>query len=256
MKKIIVAFLMSLAPVMVMAAGDGMKNDKVDIDLNNKASLQNGAKLFVNYCLSCHSAKAMRYNRMAKDLGLTNEQVEDNLIFTADYSKKPDGETNKIGSLMDVAMWTKDAKQWFGTKIPDLSVVSRARGADWLYTYLRTFYIDESRPFGVNNQRFPSVGMPHVLWELEGTKKAVYENQKGADGKDHKVIAGFETVVPGKMTKVEYDNAMRDLVNFMVYMGEPALLVRKTIGVWVLLFLVLFFFVAYALKKEYWKDIH
>lgn len=256
MKKIIVAFLISMAPVLALAAGAGMHNDKVDIDLNNKASLQNGAKLFVNYCLSCHSAKAMRYNRMGLDLELTDEQVEKNLIFTADFSKKPDGEINKIGSLMEVAMQTEDAKQWFGTKIPDLSVVARSRGADWLYTYLRTFYIDESRPFGVNNQRFPSVGMPHVMWELEGFKKPVYENHKGADGKDHKVIAGFETVVPGKMSTVEFDNAMRDLVNYMVYMGEPALLERKTIGVWVMLFLVLFFFVAYALKKEYWKDIH
>jgi len=256
MNKIIVAFLMSMLPVLAMAAGGGMQNDKVDIDLNNKASLQNGAKLFVNYCLSCHSAKAMRYNRMARDLGLTDKQVVDNMIFTADYSKKPNGEPNKIGSLMEVAMQTKDAKQWFGTKIPDLSVVARARGADWLYTYLRTFYIDESRPFGVNNQRFPSVGMPHVMWELEGLKKPVYENHKGADGKDHKVITGFETVVPGKMSKVEFDNAIRDMVNYMVYMGEPALLERKTIGVWVMLFLVLFFFVSYAMKKEFWKDIH
>ncbi|MDH5444871.1 MAG: cytochrome c1 [Gammaproteobacteria bacterium] len=256
MKKTILAFLMSMLPVLAMAAGGGMKNYAVDIDLNNKASLQNGAKLFVNYCLSCHSAQAMRYNRMAKDLGMTEEQVKNNLIFTADYSKKPEGETNKVGSLMEVAMWTKDAKSWFGTKVPDLSVVARARGADWLYTYLTTFYIDESRPFGVNNQRFPSVGMPHVMWELEGLKKAVYKTEKGADGKDHKVITGFETVVPGKMSKVEFDSAMRDLVNYMVYMGEPALLVRKTMGVWVLLFLVIFFFVAYALKKEYWKDIH
>ncbi len=256
MKKIIVAFLMSMTPVLVQASGDGMHNDKVDIDLNNKASLQNGAKLFVNYCLSCHSAKAMRYNRMAKDLGMTENQVVDNLIFTADYSKKPQGEPNKVGSLMEVAMRINDAKQWFGTKIPDLSVVARARGADWLYTYLRTFYLDESRPFGVNNQRFPNVGMPHVLWELEGLKKPVYESHKGEDGKEHRVISGFETVVPGKMSKVEFDNAMRDLVNYMVYMGEPALLERKTIGVWVMLFLVLFFFVSYALKKEYWKDVH
>jgi len=256
MKKIIVAFLMSMAPVMVLAAGGGMKNDKVDINLDNKASLQNGAKLFVNYCLSCHSAKAMRYNRLGRDLGLTDKQLLDNLIFTADFSKKADGETNKVGSLMDVAMRTEDAKKWFGTKIPDLSVVARARGADWLYTYLRTFYIDTSRPFGMNNQRFPSVGMPHVLWELEGLKKPVYESHKGHDGKDKQVIVGYETVVPGKMSKVEYDNAMTDLVNFMVYMGEPALLERKTIGIWVMLFLVIFFFVAYGMKKEFWKDIH
>ncbi len=256
MKKIIIAFMMAMLPMLVQAAGDGMHNDKVNIDLSDKASLQKGATLFIKYCLSCHSAKAMRYNRMARDLGLTDEEVAKNLIFTADFSKKPEGEIHKVGSLMEVAMRTADAKQWFGTKIPDLSVVSRARGADWLYTYLRTFYVDESRPFGVNNQRFPSVAMPHVLWELEGLKKAVYENQKGVDGKDHKVISGFKTVVPGKLSKDEYDTAIRDLVNYMVYMGEPALLVRKTIGVWVMLFLVLFFFVAYAMKKEFWKDIH
>lgn len=256
MKKIIVVFLMSMLPVLALAAGGGMHNDKVDIDLDNKASLQRGAKLFVNYCLSCHSAKAMRYNRMAVDLGMTDKQVLENLIFTADYSKKPEGERTKVGSLMEVAMRSKDAKQWFSTNIPDLSVVARARGADWLYTYLRTFYIDESRPFGMNNQRFPSVGMPHVLWELEGLKKAVYKTEKDADGKDHKVITGFEMVVPGQMTKPEYDDAMTDLVNYMVYMGEPALLERKTIGVWVILFLIGFFFLSYAMKKEFWKDIH
>lgn len=256
MKKISVAILMSILPVLALASGDGMKNDKADIDLHNKASLQNGAKLFVNYCLSCHSAKAMRYNRMGKDLGLTDEQVEENLIFTANYTKKPEGEHSKIGSLMEVATRTADAKQWFGTKVPDLSVVARARGADWLYTYLRTFYVDDSRPFGVNNQRFPSVAMPHVLWELEGLKKPVIEHHKDAEGHDHEVIVGYETVVPGKMTKVEYDNAMRDLVNFLVYMGEPALLERKTIGVWVMLFLVIFLVLAYALKKEFWKDVH
>jgi len=256
MKKIIVTFLLSMTPVLALAAGDGMKNDEVDINLDNKASLQNGAKLFVNYCLSCHSAKAMRYNRMARDLGLSEKQVLDNLIFTADFSKKPAGDPSKVGSLMDVAMRTDDAKQWFGTKIPDLSVVARARGADWLYTYLRTFYIDESRPFGMNNQRFPSVGMPHVLWELEGLKKPVYESHKGLDGHDQKVIVGYETVVPGKMSKVEYDNAMTDLVNFMVYMGEPALLERKTIGIWVILFLLIFLVLAYGMKKEFWKDIH
>lgn len=256
MKKAIVAFLLNLAPVLALASSGGMHNDKVDIDLNNKASLQKGAKLFVNYCLSCHSAKAMRYNRLARDLEMTDKQVLENLIFTADYATRPEGVLNKVGSLMEVAMRPKDAKKWFSTPIPDLSVVARARGADWLYTYLRTFYIDESRPFGVNNQRFPNVGMPHVLWELEGLKKPVYANHKGADGKDHKRITGFETVVPGKMSTVEFDDAMKDLVNYMVYMGEPALLVRKTVGVWVMLFLVLFFFVSYAMKKEFWKDIH
>ncbi|MDH5178496.1 MAG: cytochrome c1 [Gammaproteobacteria bacterium] len=256
MKKIIVAFLLSVITAPALAAGGGMHNLDVDIDLNNKASLQRGAKLFTNYCLSCHSAKAMRYNRMAEDLGMSEKQVLENLIFTADYSKKPHGEPTKIGSLMDVAMRTSDTKQWFGTKIPDLSVVSRARGADWLYTYLMTFYIDESRPYGVNNQRFPNVGMPHVMWELQGLKKAVYKTVKGHDGKEKKVIEKLEMVKPGKLTEAEYADAMRDLVAFMVYMGEPAQQTRKTVGLWVILFLMIFGVLSYALKKEFWKDIH
>ena len=246
MKKIITALLMTLVPTLGLAAGGGVHLDKADVDLHNQASLQNGAKLFVNYCLSCHSAAYMRYSRMGQDLGLSQEQVRDNLMFASD----------KIGETMTIAMPANDAKKWFGTKIPDLTVIARARGADWLYTYLRTFYLDASRPWGVNNVTFKDVGMPHVLWELEGLKQPVYEIYKDHDGNDAKRIVGFEMVQPGKMSPAEYDNAVRDLVNFMVYMGEPAKLSRYSIGVWVLLFLALLFVVSYAMKKEFWKDIH
>jgi ubiquinol-cytochrome c reductase cytochrome c1 subunit len=246
MKKIITILLMTLVPALGFAAGGSVHLDKADVDLHNKASLQNGARLFVNYCLSCHSAAYMRYNRMGQDLGLSDEQVKGNLMFAAD----------KIGETMTVAMPEEEAKKWFGTKIPDLTVIARARSADWLYTYLRTFYLDASRPWGVNNSTFKDVGMPHVLWELEGLKQPVYETYKDYDGNDAKRIVGFEMVQPGSMSATEYDNAVRDLVNFMVYMGEPAKLSRYKIGVWVLLFLALLFVVAYAMKKEFWKDVH
>jgi ubiquinol-cytochrome c reductase cytochrome c1 subunit len=246
MKKILTTLLMTLVPALGLAAGGGVHLDKADVDLHNQASLQNGAKLFVNYCLSCHSAAYMRYSRMGQDLGLSEDQVRDNLMFAAE----------KTGETMTIAMPANDAKKWFGTKIPDLTVIARARGADWLYTYLRTFYLDASRPLGVNNVTFKDVGMPHVLWELEGLKQPVYETYKDHDGNDAKRIVGFEMVQPGKMSPAEYDNAVRDLVNFMVYMGEPAKLSRYSIGVWVLLFLGLLFVVSYAMKKEFWKDIH
>ena len=246
MKKIITAFLLSLAPALALASGGGVHLDKADIDLHDKDSLRNGARLFVNYCLSCHSAAYMRYNRMGQDLGLTDAQVKENLMFAAE----------KVGETMTIAMPAKEAKAWFGTKVPDLTVVARARGADWLYSYLRGFYLDGSRPWGVNNTVFKDVGMPHVLWELEGLKKPIIEMRKNHEGKDEPHIVGFEQVMPGKLSKAEYDKAVRDLVNFMVYMGEPAKLKRYTIGVWVLLYLAILFVVAYALKKEYWKDVH
>jgi ubiquinol-cytochrome c reductase cytochrome c1 subunit len=246
MKKILTALIISMVPALGFASGGGIHLDEADVDLHNKASLQNGARLFVNYCLSCHSAAYMRYNRMGKDLGLSDDQVRANLMFAAE----------KVGETMTVAMPAKDARKWFGTKIPDLSVVARARGADWLYTYLRTFYLDETRPWGVNNATFKDVGMPHVLWELEGLKKPVFETAKDHEGNTVKHLVGYEIVKPGKMTTAEYDDAMRDLVNFMVYMGEPAKLERYTIGFWVMLYLALLFVVAYALKKEYWKDVH
>ena len=241
MKKTLLAILL-LLPTLAMASGVEHL-DKADYDLHNKESLQRGARLFVNFCLSCHSASSQRYSRMAKDIGLTNSQVTNNLMFAGD----------KVGETMTIAMQTADAKIYFGTKVPDLSVIARARGADWLYTYLRTFYTDESRPFGVNNTTFKDVGMPHVLWELEGLKKLVNADEMH----EHPGTAPeFEIISEGKMSPAEYDNAMRDLTGYLVYMGEPAKLVRYELGVYVLLFLVLLFLVAYPMKKEFWKDIH
>lgn len=246
MRKLVIAFLMAAAPALGLAAGNGAPLEKADVDLNNQASLQRGATIFANYCLSCHSAEYMRYKRLADDLGMTEEQVQENLMFT----------TDSIGDVMKVAMDGDEAADWFGTTPPDLSVVARSRGADWLYSYMKAFYVDESRPFGVNNAVFDNVGMPHVLWELEGLKEPVYETHTGADGEEVASLVGYETVIPGAYTGAEYDRAVNDLVNYLVYMGEPAKLERYHLGVWVLLFLVLMFVVAYFLKKEYWKDVH
>jgi ubiquinol-cytochrome c reductase cytochrome c1 subunit len=246
MKKIIFAVICFMLPGMVLAAGGGFPLDKANIDLGNKASLQNGAKLFVNYCMGCHSIKYMSYQRMAQDLELSEEQVRENLMFS----------DAKIGDYMKISMPDADAASWFGSAPPDLSVVSRSRGVDWLYTYLRTFYVDESRAMGINNLVFKDVGMPHVLWELGGLKKAIYTEETDADGNMHQVFERFETIVEGSMSDAEYDDAVRDLVAFLSYTGEPAQLVRYSLGVWVILFLVVLFVITYLLKKEYWKDVH
>ncbi len=247
MKKIIlISFLLS-SPLFsyVYAAGGAVPLDHVATDVSNKASLQRGAKYFVNYCLSCHSLKYSRYSRMGEDLGLSTLQVEDNLIFTG----------AGVRDKMNVALQDKDARHWFGTSVPDLSLVARAKGADWLYTYLRTFYLDDSRPFGVNNLVLKNASMPHVLAELQGWQKPVYkEGEKDASGEP--VLARLELAEQGSLTPKEYDKVVRDLVNFLVYVGEPAQLMRKEVGIWVLMFLVFFFVVAYLLKKEYWKDVH
>ena len=241
MKKLIIALLLGAVPVLAQAAGGGVPLDDADVNMSDKASLQRGARLFVNYCMGCHSAKYQRYNRMARDLGLSEEQVKENLMFT----------TDKIGDTMEIAMDPRDAEKWFGVAPPDLSVIARARGVDWLYTYLRSFYIDEARPFGVNNIVFPDVGMPHVMWELQGMQKAVFSEKDG-----HKVFEGFELVQAGKMTPAEFDNSMRDLTAFLSYIGEPIQMERRAMGKWVLLFIAVFFVLAYLLKKEYWKDVH
>lgn len=245
MNRRLVTLLLLLLPALAGAAGGGVHLDKAKIDLTNKQSLQKGAKLFVNYCLSCHSAAYQRYNRMGSDLGLTEQQVIDNLMFAAE----------KIGEPMTVAMSRQSGKDWFGAPPPDLTLVSRSRGPDWLYTYLRTFYLDESRPFGVNNLVFPSVGMPHVLWELQGWQKPVYKTLEH-DGNEKQVIDHLQLVEPGTMTPAEYDKAITDLVNFMTYMGEPVKLERQALGIKVLLFLVVLLVITYLLKKEYWKDVH
>jgi len=236
MKKFLTAIL--FAPLLAFASGAELHLDRAPDKANDMAALQNGAKIFVNYCLNCHSASYMRYNRL-KDIGLSDAQVKDNLLFTAE----------KVGEPMKIAMQRADAKVWFGAAPPDLTVIARARasefgsGADWLYTYLRTFYRDEKRPTGWNNVVFENVGMPHVLWELQGDQIM---------GEDHKL----KLVKPGKLKPQEFDAMVGDLVAYLKYMGEPMAEFRKQLGVIVLIFLAVLFVFAYALKREYWKDIH
>lgn len=228
------------APVLAFAAGAEVHLDKAPIDLADHESLQRGARIFVNQCLNCHSASYMRYTRL-QDLGLTEDQIKDNLLFAAE----------KPGETMTVAMNKADAKAWFGATPPDLTVVSRSRGADWLYTYLRSFYRDDTRTTGWNNLVFDKVGMPHVLWSLQGEMVPVYKNVGG-----HEVIDRLTLAKPGSVTLAQYDAMMSDLVNYMVWMGEPAKMQRQQLGLMVLGFLAIFFVVAYYLKKEFWKDIH
>lgn len=245
MKRFLIKALLLLAPVCVHAAGGGVHLDKANIDPNNIQSLQRGAKMFVNYCLSCHSAELMRYERIGKDLGIEDKLVMENLVFTG----------GKLSDLMTVATADADSKEWFGTVPPDLTVIARARGADWLYSYMRSFYRDDSKIIGVNNLVFPDVGMPHVLWELQGWQEPVLKTVKDAQGHKSKTVT-LELVEPGLMSPKEYDRAIRDLVNFLDYMGEPAKHERKALGVKVIMFLLVFLIVAYMMKREFWKDIH
>lgn len=246
MKKLLAIFalagLVFAAPV--MANEGGVPLDPAPNQSSDTSALQRGAKLFVNYCLNCHGASAMRYNRL-RDIGLSEEQIKQNLLFSSD----------KVGDTMHIAMDREDAKKWFGAVPPDLSVIARARGSDWLYTYLRTFYRDDTRPTGWNNLVFDKVGMPHVLWELQGQQVAKYAEVKSEHGEVEKKLVGFELAVPGKMSKVEYDQAAADLVTYLDWMAEPAGNLRKRLGVWVLLFIGVFFVLAWRLNAAYWKDI-
>ncbi|NIO40195.1 MAG: cytochrome c1, partial [Burkholderiales bacterium] len=201
MKKLYLLLAIFSVPVLTLAAeAPGIKLDPVSIDLNDKPSLQRGAQLFVNYCLSCHSAAYMRYNRMGRDLAISDELVIANLMFV----------TDKIGELMTIAMSQEDAKRWFGTLPPDLTLVTRSRGPTWVYNYMRGFYREDKWPGRWNNALFPNVAMPHVLYGLQGTQRAVFETKD--DGS--KVLSGFELERPGLMDKARYDAAMRDLTNF------------------------------------------
>ncbi len=241
--------LLLLLPALAFAAGDHVKLDHAPIDESDQASLQRGARHFVNYCLNCHSANYMRFNRL-QDIGLSEDQIRDNLVFTG----------VKVGDLMKIAMDPKDGKSWFGATPPDLTVIARSRaseagsGADWLYTYLRGFYRDAERPTGWNNTVYPNVGMPHVLWELQG-EQVLAEHKVRGDG-FMKTEMAPKLDKPGKLTPAEYDQMVADLVNYMVFMGEPVRSSRKTLGMFVLLGLGLLFIFVYVLKKEYWKDVH
>lgn len=231
--------LVALLAITTPASGaGGSALQHANVNIRDTVAIQRGARLFVNYCLSCHSASYMRYKRLATDLDLDEELVMKNLVF-ADV---------KIGDTMETAMKAEDAKRWFGKAPPDLSVISRSLGTDWLYTYLLTFYQDESG--GWNNQTLPNASMPHVLWQLQGIQKPVYVTNNGHEAIDHLVLAE-----PGLQSPEEYEDSVRDLVTFLDYLGEPTKVKRKNIGVWVLLFLALFSLVAYALKAEYWRDI-
>jgi ubiquinol-cytochrome c reductase cytochrome c1 subunit len=238
-------FLLAAIPVIALASEAGPQLDKAPVNLADQDSLQRGARMFVNYCLNCHSASAMRYSRL-QDIGLTEDQIKDNLMFAAE----------KPGELMKVGMTKTEAKAWFGAAPPDLSVIARSRGADWLYTYLRSFYRDDTRATGWNNTVFDKVGMPHVLWSLQGEQIAHFKTVLDHEGKETHAFDHFELVKPGSVTLAEYDAQVGDLVNYLTWMGEPAQLQRKKLGLIVLAFLAIFFVVAYYLKKEFWKDIH
>lgn len=229
----------AFVPVVALASEDGPPLDKAPDLSKDNVALQRGAKMFVNNCLNCHGASYMRYNRL-KDIGLTEEKIKAEYMYTAE----------KTGELMQVAINREDGKAWFGATPPDLTVIERARGADWLYTYLRSFYRDDSRPTGWNNLVFPAVGMPHVLWELQGEN--VLKVEKKGNVEHHSLVQAK----PGKLKPAEYDAAVADLVAFLKFMGEPAANSRKSIGMFVLLALAVLGVLAYLLKKNYWKDIH
>ncbi len=250
-KNIAILMLVGLSAGPV-AAADSVRLDPAPIDVRDFASLQAGARPFVNHCLNCHSASLMRYNRL-RDIGLTEAQIRDNLLFTAD----------KVGEVMNVAMPKKDAKDWFGAPPPDLSVTARSRGADWLYTYLRGFYRDPATATGWNNTVFDRVGMPHVLWQLQGQRVLRQEIVKDNAGNDVKDAHGnpvrrtrFETVVPGSMSAADYDHTVRDLVNYMTWMAEPNQVWRKQVGYVVLFLLGLLVLVTWLLYKSFWQDVH
>lgn len=256
MKNLLLSLLLLALPGLAAAASSGAALPPAHTNVTDKASLQRGAKLFVNYCLSCHSARLMRFSRMAQDLELTQEQVESNLLFTG----------AKFGEPMAVAMSGEQGTAWFGAAPPDLSLTARARGVDWIYAYLKSFYLDETRPGGWNNTVLPGASMPNVLWELQGTQAAVTEpRHKGADGKTEachgpqvgqECFVKFEPVAPGTLAPAEFDRAARDITAFLQYVAEPAALERQKYGVWVILFLAFLTFLAWMLKIEFWRDVH
>lgn len=250
MKKIIAVFSILMALMGgAQAAGAGFPLDKAPNRTNDLAALQNGAKLFVNYCVNCHSAAFMRYNRL-RDIGLTEKQIKENLLFT----------TDKVGDLMKAAIDPKQAKDWFGANPPDLTLVARSRathsgtGADYVYTYLRTYYRDDTKATGWNNMAFPSVAMPNVFWELQGERKPVFETVM-SHGHETQMFKTWEQVKPGQLSPAEFDNQMADLVGFMQWMAEPVQNTRVRIGVWVLIFLSVFTVIAWRLNAAYWKDV-
>jgi ubiquinol-cytochrome c reductase cytochrome c1 subunit len=255
MKKLILSLLAAIALVgPAQASSEGPAWDKFDARrVTDLAALQHGAKLFTNYCLNCHAASYMRYNRL-RDIGLSEEQIKDNLIFTG----------AKVGETMKTALDPKDAKEWFGGAPPDLTLIARSRsdagkgtGADYLYTYLRSYYRDETKATGWNNTAFPDVAMPHVMWELQGQQRAVYAEVKDPHdpAKTTHVFKGFEAITAGTLSQGDYNLAVADLVAYLQWMAEPTQASRVRLGVWVLLFLAGFTVIAWRLNAAFWKDI-
>ncbi|MFS0828617.1 cytochrome c1 [Pseudomonas phoenicis] len=259
MNKLIAVMLLALLPLFAWAAEHGVTLDKVDVDLSDKAALQDGARTFANYCMGCHSAKFQRYERVADDLGIPHDVMLENLVFTG----------AKIGDHMKIGMQAQDAKTWFGAAPPDLTLVARVRGEDWLYSYLRSFYADPSRPYGVNNKVFPNVGMPNVLAGLQGNQvigckqvQTVVEGKKQFDPLTGSPLTHEAcdqlTVEPnsGTLAPEQFDEKVKNLVTFLAYSANPVKLESQRIGTYVLLYLAVFFVFAYFLKREYWKDVH
>jgi ubiquinol-cytochrome c reductase cytochrome c1 subunit len=251
MKKVLFSLIAAMGIALTAHANTGgIAWDKAPGKVTDLASLQNGAKVFVNYCLNCHSASYMRYNRL-KDIGLTEQQIKDNLLFT----------TDKVGETMKANIDPKEAKGWFGATPPDLTVIARSRsaegkgtGADYLYTYLRTFYVDDTKATGWNNLAFPNIAMPHALWELQGKRAAVFEAVEEGGHETH-VFKGFEQITPGTMTPAQYDQTVADLVNYLQWMGEPVQNTRVRLGFWVLAFLLVLTLCAWRLNAAFWKDV-
>jgi ubiquinol-cytochrome c reductase cytochrome c1 subunit len=238
------ALLLAIVPVLGLAAGPSVPLENSGTDLNDRASLQRGAGLYMNYCAGCHALSLHRYSRIGEDLGLSQEQVEQFLIH---------GDA-RFGDTINTGIDRGDGDAWFGKAPPDLSLAarSRPRGPDWIYSYLKGFYVDEARPMGWNNTVFPGASMPHVLWDLQGIQRPVYE--AGADGQP--TVVGLELASPGRLDSRQYDQVARDLSAFLQYVAEPAALKRQSLGVWVILFLAFFTFLAYLLKLEFWRDVH
>ncbi|MFT3898187.1 MAG: cytochrome c1 [Thermomonas sp.] len=236
----LLAGLFAAAPAL---ANEGADTLHAGTDIGDQASLQRGAQLFMNNCSGCHSLQYMRYSRMAADLGLSEDEVMRNLNFTG----------GKIGDQVHVALTEDQAKQFFGKMPPDLSLIARVRGTDWIYTYLKSFYLDESRPLGWNNKLFPNASMPNPLWEQQGLQQPVYGK---AEGGGDRPVEKLVLASPGTQTPAQFDQSVRDITAFLEYVGEPAALKRQSLGVWVVLFLAFFTFLAWLLKKEFWKDVH
>jgi ubiquinol-cytochrome c reductase cytochrome c1 subunit len=255
MKKLLLSLLLALGAVLPAAASEGGPQwDRFPVDkMSDMASIQHGAKLFVNYCLNCHSASFMRYNRM-RDIGLTEDQIKKNMLFA----------TDKVGEVMKTSLDPRQGKDWFGAAPPDLSLIARSRsgangsGADYLYTYLRSYYRDDTKATGWNNVVFPNVAMPNVLWELQGQREPKYEEVKSeheAGGATEHRLVGFTQLTPGTLTPQQFDESVADLVAFLQWMGEPAQAHRVRLGVWVLIFLAILTVITWRLNAAYWKDV-